>query len=181
MLRYLKRTTDYTLVYQYDTGGIHLETQADSDYAGQKDTKKSTSEFCVKINSSSAVSWLSKLQQTVVISTAEAETNSISECVKETIFFRGLLAFLGYKLPSGNYNQAAIAISGNASFCKSRTQHFAVNVPFMQEVQTTNECMLKIVPSESISSDILIKSLGKTKIDQKCELQIDFMNLPISN
>ena len=34
VLRYLKRATDYTLVYQNDSGGIHLEAWADSDYAG---------------------------------------------------------------------------------------------------------------------------------------------------
>ena len=125
MLRYLKRTTDYTLVYQYDSGEIHLEAWADSDYAGEIDTRKSTSRFCVKVNSSGAVSWPSKLQQTLATSTVEAKTNATSECVKETIHFRGLLAFLAYNQPSATTiwsdNQASIAISGNASFCKSRT------------------------------------------------------------
>ena len=126
VLRYLKRPTDYTLVYQYDSGGSHLEAWADSDYAGKIDTKKTTSGFCVKVNFSGAVSGSSKLQQTVAASTAEAETNAISECVKETINFRGLLAFLGYNQPSARTiwsdNQAAIAISGKAKFCKSRTK-----------------------------------------------------------
>ena len=169
MLRYLKRTTDYTLVYQYDSGEIHLEAWADSDYAGEIDTRKSTSRFCVKVNSSGAVSWPSKLQQTLATSTVEAKTNATSECVKETIHFRGLLAFLAYNQPSATTiwsdNQASIAISGNASFCKSRTKRFAVKVAFKQEVQTRNKGMLKYVPSESSSSDILTKSLGKSKTE----------------
>ena len=102
-------------------------------------------------------------------STAEAETNAITKCVNETIHFRGFLAFLAYNQPSATMiwsdNQASTAISGNASFCKSRTKHFAVKVAFKQEVQTRNECMLKYVPSESSSSDILTKSLGKSKTE----------------
>ena len=86
--------------------------------------------------------------------------------MKETIQFRGLLAFLAYNQPSATRiwsdNQAAIAISGNATFCKSTTKQFAVKVAFMQEVQTRNDCMLKYVPSESNPSDILSENLGKT-------------------
>jgi hypothetical protein len=75
VLKYLAGTTDMGLVWE--KGSKTFEAFVDSDYAGDLDGRKSTSGF-VFMSGSAAVSWGSKLQPHVALSTVEAEFISVS-------------------------------------------------------------------------------------------------------
>jgi hypothetical protein len=78
LLRYLKGTIDFRLEYGPDPSSTELFTTfSDADFGGNKDTGKSTGGYMVRFGTG-AVSWQSKLQPFVVLSTTEAEFISCS-------------------------------------------------------------------------------------------------------
>ncbi|XP_050160330.1 secreted RxLR effector protein 161-like [Malus sylvestris] len=71
VLRYVNGTISFEVFYK-KRGNQELLGYTDSDYAGDQDDKKSTSRY-VFLMSSSVVSWSSKKQPVVTLSTTEAE------------------------------------------------------------------------------------------------------------
>ncbi len=62
-------------------------TYADADLAGDVDNRKSTTGVAIVLNGG-LVSWTSKLQSTIALSTAEAETNAATDAVKQVMHLR---------------------------------------------------------------------------------------------
>lgn len=81
----------------YKKGGDRSELFAfsDSDYAGDIDDRKSTSGYVFLI-SSGAVSWSSKKQPVVSLSTTEAEFISAASCACQAVWMQRILKFLGW-------------------------------------------------------------------------------------
>ena len=92
VLRYLQGTKDLGIVYQGDTNTDTsiLVGFSDSDWAGDRDTRRSTTGFLFMLGSG-VVSWSSKLQPTVALSSAEAEYMAACAAVQEAIHVRQLL------------------------------------------------------------------------------------------
>ena len=100
---------------------LTLECFSDADWVGNLDYRKSTSGYCFKLSSSSAVvSWSTKVQRYVATSTAEAEMNSLLEATKEAIHLRDLLQDLSVEVqkPVEIFadNQACIALSKQSTY-----------------------------------------------------------------
>ena len=103
VFRYLKKTIHLGLTYrsstsipgQPDIPPNTLWGYVDSDWAGCPDSRKSTSAYVFMLNGA-AISWRSKRQTTVALSTAEAEFISASAMVQEVIYLRKLLENLGF-------------------------------------------------------------------------------------
>ncbi|XP_062103078.1 secreted RxLR effector protein 161-like [Humulus lupulus] len=68
LLRYLKTTTQYGLVFRKTRMKAQLEGYVDADYASNKDTRKSLTSYCFLLNSC-CISWKSQLQPIVALST----------------------------------------------------------------------------------------------------------------
>ena len=68
----------------------NLETFSDADYASDKETQKSTSGIVCKY-ANAAITWQSKRQHCVALSTTEAEYDSVTSGVKEIIWLKKLL------------------------------------------------------------------------------------------
>jgi hypothetical protein len=88
IFRYLRKTVNYMLVFRGPLAALAGYT--DSDWAGDIDTRRSTSGYLFSIGSA-VVSWSSKLQPTVALSTCEAEYIGQSNAAKEAIWLRRLL------------------------------------------------------------------------------------------
>ncbi|GKA07508.1 retrovirus-related pol polyprotein from transposon TNT 1-94 [Tanacetum coccineum] len=133
IFRYLWGTVNIGLWYTKDSG-FKLTGFSDADYAGCKDTFKSTSggaQFLGK----KLVSWSSKKQDCTTLSTAKAEYVSLSACCAQVIWMRTLLTDYGYhfnKIPIYCDSKSAIAISCNP-VQHSRTKHIAVRYHFIKE------------------------------------------------
>ena len=92
ILKYLRRTRDYMLVYHGDE--LAPIGYTDSDFQSDADLRKSTSGYVFTLGGA-AVSWRSIKQPCIVDSTMEAEDVVASEAAKEAIWLRKFLMELG--------------------------------------------------------------------------------------
>nr|GEY04980.1 retrotransposon protein, putative, unclassified [Tanacetum cinerariifolium] len=114
IFHYLRRTINTGLWYTKDSG-FELTGFLDADYAGCKDTFKSTSGGAQFLGEK-MVSWSSKKQDCTVLSTAEAEYVSLSACYAQVLWMRIKLTDYGFhfhKIPIYCDSKSAIAISCN--------------------------------------------------------------------
>eukprot|EP00253_Pinus_taeda_P034602 PITA_34602 len=113
ILRYLQGTVDYGLDYRQGDG-VRLAGYTDSDWAGCASDRKSTSGCCFGLGSV-VVSWFSRKQQSVALSSAEAEYMAASLASCEAIWLRKMLfSLFGQPLrPSVIYcdNQSCIKLT----------------------------------------------------------------------
>ena len=94
ILRYLRGTSKVCLCF--GSGEPMLEGYTDSDRVGDVDSRKSISGFMMTF-AGGAVSWQSKPQKCVALSTTEVEYITITEGCKETLWMRKFLEELGLK------------------------------------------------------------------------------------
>jgi hypothetical protein len=88
LFRYLKGTLDYRLTYAPDPSSPSVFTTfSDADHGGCRDTGRSTGAYTVKMGTG-AVSWSSKLQSIVALSTTEAEYVAACSAGTEIMWLR---------------------------------------------------------------------------------------------
>ncbi|MCH95793.1 copia-type polyprotein [Trifolium medium] len=81
-------------MYKHSTDeSLKLVGWSDSDYAGDLDDRKSTSDYVFMLGES-AVSWCSKKQPIVSLSTTEAEYVAAAACACQCIWIRNVLKHL---------------------------------------------------------------------------------------
>jgi hypothetical protein len=162
VLRYLRGTRDLGIKYGPD-GSSHvvLHGYADADWAGDPYTRRSTTGYVFMI-SGGCVSWMSKLQPTVALSSAEAEYMAVCAAVQEAIHMRSLLRDLGCQQDQPTIifedNQGCIALSENPVHHK-RTKHIEIRYHFTRERVESGEVVLKYVATEHQLADMLTKAL----------------------
>jgi len=88
VLRYLKQTADYKILHRKTEKALHVYT--DADWAGDQNDRKSCSGN-VHILVGEPISWFSKKQTSVALSTMKAEYVALSKATKETIHLRRLI------------------------------------------------------------------------------------------
>ncbi|XP_038875145.1 secreted RxLR effector protein 161-like [Benincasa hispida] len=115
ILRYLKRTPDLGILYQKEEN-LNLVGFSDSDYAGDLNDRKSTLGY-VFIFGSGAISWSSKKQPIVTLSTTKAELVAATSCACQAIWLRNILENLHYKQEEASIihcdNTSTIKLSRN--------------------------------------------------------------------
>eukprot|EP00253_Pinus_taeda_P034944 PITA_34944 len=118
VLRYLQGTMDYGLDY-VRCDGVRLIGCTDSNCASSVSDRKSSSRCCFSFDST-VVSWFSKKQKSVALSSAEAEYMAASQARSEALWFRKMLRGLfGQMLrPTTIYcdNQSCIKLFENPVF-----------------------------------------------------------------
>jgi len=126
-----------------------LVLYSDSDWAGDKDDRKSIGGYMLFLNSV-LICWRSKSQKVVSLSSSEAEFYACSEAVKEIPFVVQLLLFLGIpvELPVEVWvdNIGAIFMSENAT-SSTRTRHMDVRYRFVEQLQNDGLIKIKFVPT----------------------------------
>ena len=110
-------------------------TYSDADHGGNPDNGKSTGGYVVKIGSG-VVSWSSKLQPLVALSTTEAEHISAVEAGKEILWMRQFMGELGYDISGPSLlrmdNQSAIAVSKNPEH-HSKMKHLSLRLFWLRD------------------------------------------------
>ena len=138
-------------------------TYADSDLGGDDHTLKSTTGYCIIINGG-LVSWSSKLQSVVALSTAEAETNAAVEAVKTVMHLRLFLQELGLTQvgPSVVYedNASAIVIAQSKEASK-RTRHYLLKAQFLKDLHKRGVFRYEKVGTRDQVADTLTKALPR--------------------
>ena len=161
ILRYLKGTMNLALKYQQSENGT-LVGYSDADWANDPDDRHSTTGNLFMM-SGAAVSWLSKKQPTVALSTSEAEYIALSTATQEAIWFRRLLYDLGKFTNEPTIlmedNQGAIAIAHNP-VDHARTKHIDIRYHFVREAVQERFVELKYCSSRNMIADLLTKPLS---------------------
>ncbi|KAG6532281.1 hypothetical protein ZIOFF_006121 [Zingiber officinale] len=116
-----------------------------SDLGGSLDDMKSTSGYCFSFGSA-IFSWVSKKQQSVAQSSAEAEYISASVATSQAIWLRKILADLGHHQIEGTVlhcdNKSAIAMAKNPVH-HNRTRHIALKHHFIRQAIEDKEIQLE--------------------------------------
>jgi hypothetical protein len=106
----------------------------DADMAGDIDSRKSTSGYLITY-SGGAVSWQSRLQKCVALSTTEAEYIAITEATEELLWMKKFLQELGLQQERYLFycdNQSVIHLSKNSTF-HSRSKHIDVRYHWIRD------------------------------------------------
>lgn len=169
ILRYLKGTTSFGIMYKRG-GSRKLIAYADSDYAGDLEDRKSTSGH-VFLLGSGAVSWLSKKQPIVALSTTEAEFVAAASCATQAIWLSRVLEQLGQPQKGSITimcdNSSTIKLSKNPVL-HGRSKHIHVRYHFLREL--ANEGIIELVycGTHEQLADLMTKPL---KMDTFCRLR----------
>ena len=99
VLTYIKGTLDYRIVYSKGSGvSAKPDRYVDADYGGDLNTRRSTSGYMFMM-ASGPVSWSSKRQQTVSLSTTEAEYIAMTRGSQQSLWMHNFLAKIGFEQP----------------------------------------------------------------------------------
>jgi len=164
VLRYLKGTRDWKLVYGGgDARG--LEGFADADGATQEH-RRAISGYVILVDGG-AVSWGSKKQELVTLSTTEAEYVATTHAAKELIWFRRLLSEvfrpLEHPIVLHSDNQSAIALAHSQGQFHARTKHIDIRWHFIRYSIENGSIELVYCPTEDMTADLLTKPLPSAK------------------
>jgi transposase InsO family protein len=165
VVRYLAGTQDNGITYG-SNNSTELVGYCDADYAGDLDTRRSTTGYAFIMNGG-AISWSSRRQQTVAASTTEAEYMAAAHAVKEALWLRKLGADL--QLDSGSIlifvdNQSAIKLLKNP-ISSMRSKHIDIMHHFVRERVARKEVVIKYVSTTEMVADSLTKVVPKIKFD----------------
>jgi hypothetical protein len=161
VLRYLAGTQDKGIVYPRNIAELKLWARSDSDWAGCKKTRRSTSGYAVFLGG--AVSWKSKMQPIVALSSCEAEYIALVECIKEILWLVQHLSCLGAVINRpivvGIDNQAAMALAKNPVL-HEKSKHIDTRHHFIRQAVSSGLIHLQYVNTKENVADILTKNTG---------------------
>ncbi|GJT56427.1 retrovirus-related pol polyprotein from transposon TNT 1-94 [Tanacetum coccineum] len=159
IFRYLRGSVNMGLWYTKDSS-FELTGFSDADYSGCKDTFKITFGGAQFLGEK-LVSWSSKKQDCMALSTAKAEYMSLSVCCAEVIWMRTQLTDYGVhfnKIPIYCDSKSAIGISCNP-IQHSRTKHIVVHYHFLKEHVEKGMIELYFVKTDNQLADLFNKAL----------------------
>ncbi|KAH9701426.1 hypothetical protein KPL71_024990 [Citrus sinensis] len=159
ILRYIRGTSDVALCYEGSE--FTVRGYVDSDFAGDLDKRKFTTGYVFTL-AGAAVSWVSKLQTVVALSTTEAEYMAATQVCKEAIWIQWLLEELGHKQQKIHVfcdSQSALHIARNPAF-HSKTKHIGVQYHFVREVVEDGNVDLQKIHTKENLADVLTKPIN---------------------
>ena len=170
VLRYLKGTASLAVKYQ-KSGNQTLIGYADADWAGDCEDRHSTTGN-VFLLADGPISWMSKKQTIVALSTSEAEYVSVSAATQEVVWLRRLLEDL-QALPVGptvimEDNQGAIAIARHP-ILHARTKHIDIRYHYVHEALQEGIITLSYCLTDEMIADLLTKGLPRGKFETLCK------------
>jgi hypothetical protein len=164
IMRYLMNTKNYGILYKKSKFSIN--GYSDSDYAGDIDSRRSTTGYLFTINGG-PITWSSRKQKTVALSTTEAEYMAACEASKEILWIKQFLLDIGEPVVSIKLfidNQSAIKLIQNPVF-HNRSKHIDIRYKFIREKVESGDVVIEYVPSECQLADILTKSLSPSRFE----------------
>ena len=133
VFRYLASTRNWALVYGMKVKGLEGFTDADS---ATQENRHAITEYAFLIDGG-AVSWSSKKQEIVTLSTAKSEYVAVTHAAKEAIWLRRFIGEvfqpLTNPIPLYSDSQAAIALTRDGSY-HTRIKHIDIRYHFIRFV-----------------------------------------------
>ena len=170
VLRYLKGSIDFSLKFTKQSSPMHLLGYCDSDWGSAED-RKSLTGYCFMLNNSGPViSWKCKKQQTVALSSCEAEYMAMSYAIQEGLFIKQLLFDLlqeNFKIHLGIDNQGSILLAQNP-VNHQRSKHIDIRYHFIRDEILKKNVDLFYVNSSNNPADMFTKPFNSKKL---CDFQ----------
>lgn len=130
---------------------------SDSDWAADLDLRRSTTGYLFTIYGG-AISWCTKRQPTIVLSTTEAEYMAMVSAIQEAkwlkTFLKEIFTEKTSKITIYGDKSGALLVLKNNSF-SSRTKHVDIKMRFIKEKLDANEVSLKYMPTAEMPANIL--------------------------
>uniref|UniRef100_A0A2N9ECP6 Reverse transcriptase Ty1/copia-type domain-containing protein n=1 Tax=Fagus sylvatica TaxID=28930 RepID=A0A2N9ECP6_FAGSY len=163
ILRYLRGTSDHALCYH--GGDLRLTGYSDADWASDKDERKSTSGYAF-ILGGGAVSWCSKKQSCIALSTMESEYVACSAAVQEAVWLRRFLQRLGV---TAHAEDAILLYSDSTStlaYAKDpkyhgKAKHIELRYHYIRDMVSQGEVILQHISTGSMVADPLTKPIAR--------------------
>ena len=165
IFRYLKGTLNFGLSFKHSEN-FELVGFSDADWAGDETTRKSMSGEIFQLGGS-PISWASKKQTVVALSTTEAEYIALSLATQEAIWLRNLLSDIHLKPTTTTMyedNQGTIALSKNPTN-HSRTKHIDIKYHFIRDMILKKQIDVIYCPTNDMVADIFTKGLPKVTFE----------------
>ena len=163
LLRYLWGTINNGL--RYTAGSVTLHGYTDADWAGSVVDRKSTSGRCFTLGFA-LISWMSRKQKSVALSTAEAKYIAAGMACCEAVWLQKLFSELfGHVLDASIIlcdNQSGIRLLDNPMF-HDRSKHIDTSYHFIRDMVQRGAVRLHHIGTDEQVANILTKSLGKVK------------------
>jgi hypothetical protein len=166
ILRYLSGTRDLGIVYKaLPQQPSFFYGYADASY-GNADERKSISGY-IFLAGNGAITWSSRKQVSVALSSTEAEYVALSEAAREACWLRNLYGELGLlqgEIPTmiRGDNEGLIAMAKNLQFHK-RSKHIEIRWHWVRDlVQASKICVESVRDPEQVA-DVLTKALPRPK------------------
>ena len=161
VLKFIKGTPDTGLLYK-QSKSPQLVAFVDSDWAGEEETRKSTTGYVIMF-CGSPVSWRAGLQKNVSTSSTEAEYVALCECTKEVVYLRRIVEECGCKQDGPTTihvdNEAAVKLAHN-QYGGRRTKHIELQFHFTRSKIMSGEVILTRISSAENPADIFTKALA---------------------
>lgn len=145
----------------YSGQSLNLHAFTDSDWASDKDTRRSTSGGIVMM-AGGPVNWISKLQPIVAVSSMEAEYIACFFVLQDVVWIRQLLKDLGLGRTQPTLvhidNRSARQLAENPVH-HQRSKHIDIKFHWIRDMVAAGTVQLVDVPTEDQRSDFLTKSL----------------------
>lgn len=168
ILRYVKGTLKFGLVYAEGRGNYLLSGFSDSDLAGDIDDRKSTGGVAFYLNDS-LITWISQKQRCVALSSCEAEFMAATAAACQGIWLQKFLSQIS-GISSGPVtlyidNRSAVDLAKNPVF-HGRSKHIDVRYHFIREYVEQGLIVIKHVRTNEQRADILTKALSAEKFEK---------------
>jgi hypothetical protein len=185
LMRYINGTLDYRLTFRKSSPSSHpfttyfaatkpepqspsLSVYSDASHGDCKESGKSTGGYVVIMNGA-PVSWRSKLQTTVSLSTTEAEYIAGVDAGKEIKWVRNVLLELGYGVsgpsPLIMDNQSAIQVAKNPEH-HGRMKHLDLAHYWLRDEVAKGSIAVEYTPTQEQIADIFTKALPVPTVDK---------------
>ena len=165
ILKYLCGTLHLGLWY-LKHASFDLLAYSDSDFTGSLMDRKSTSGTC-QLLGQSLISWCSKKQVSVALSTAEAEYVEVGCCCAQVLWIKQQLKDYGYGVSPISIrcdNTSAINLSKN-SIQHSRSKHSDIHHHLLRDHVQNGDVMLEFIDTNNQLADIFTKPLDETRMN----------------
>jgi hypothetical protein len=163
VLRYIKATLHYKITYGGDGfQDLRPTGWVDADYGGDIDSRRSCTGY-VFIQAGGPTAWSAQYQQTVALSTTEAEYMAVSRAAKQILWMYSEMAEVGYVQEKPgilyNDNSGAVALTKNTKH-NSHVKHIDIRHHFIRECVENGDIFVLHVSSANNLADLFTKALG---------------------
>ena len=142
----MRGTTDHAIYYQGrdgPNGVLNVHGFVDADWARDLDQRRSTSGYVFSLFGG-AISWMSKKQDVVALSTTEAEYMAATHASKEVVWLQRLCSEFGFKqqvVMIDCDSQSAIVLEKSLAY-HSKMKHIEVQYHFVRDMVENKKVFL---------------------------------------